>query len=126
MSSKAVAVAEASIHFNSRLKLLATKCTGMSTRLQLQRPACRPRISKFPGFIGKILGCDNILADVPSAIVASQNELELDLAFFFFARLGVGIDKIESSIVPYHFAQGLVSPHILELHVKYRIDPMLP
>src|SRR5205085_8330291 len=125
MSSEPVAVAEASIHFNPSLKFLATKRTRMSTRLQLQGAACGPRIPKFPGFIGKILCCDNILADVPAAVIASQNKLKLHLAFFLFTSLGIGIDKIESAIVPYHLAQGLVGSDIFKLNVKHGIDHML-
>src|SRR6202022_4105227 len=95
-------------HFPSGLKLLAAEGAVVSAGGQPQGTAHRPRISKLPGAVGQILFGDDIFADVPSPVVAAQNELQLQFALLLLPRSRIRIDQVVLAVVPAHFAQGLV------------------
>src|SRR5581483_984694 len=109
----------------SRLKTLRTEGAFVSAGGESERPADRPGVTELPGIIGEIFFRDDVLADVPAAIVAAQDQLELHFPFFIETRDRITVEEIGHAVVANHFAQRFVGTGVFEFGIDYGVDPML-
>src|SRR5262249_21962699 len=121
-----VAIAQAAVHLDPRPKALRAECASFGAGSHFQRTAGADSITEFPGTIGEVLLKDQVLAEVPSFIVAAQDQLELKLSLALLAGNGIYFDEVADTIVAHDFQQAFVGAvDVFELDVQHRIDPVL-
>ncbi len=92
---------------------------------KLQRPARPECIAELPWIAGKVFFRDEVFADIPSANVTAQNQLELKLALLSMRASTVRLQEIISAVVANDFSYGLVGAGVFEFGIEHRIDPVL-
>src|ERR1700758_3439552 len=108
MQSELIAITQAAIHFESGDEILRTNSASFCGGLQRQGTAGAERVAKFPWLMGKVLGGQRVLREVPALEGAGNNELELHLVDDFLPGYGIRREKIRLHIVPFAFLQNLV------------------
>src|SRR6202022_5116906 len=75
---------------------------------QRERTADAPCVAELPRAASKVFFHDEVFADVPAFVVATEDQLEFDLALLFCPRLTVGVNQIFLTIVADDFEKRLV------------------
>src|SRR5271167_529437 len=79
VQSESVCITQASVHFDTRLKLLRAKGAFVRAGGKLERAARPECIAALPRIPAKIFLGDEVLADVPAVDIAAQDQFELKL-----------------------------------------------
>src|SRR5260370_8752005 len=110
MQAWSIAIAQAAVHFESRAKALRAKRASLRARGKPQRPAGADGITKLPGAVVQVLFENQILAEVPSSVVAAQDQLELHFPLLLLPGNAVAIHEGADTVMAHHFQQPLVAP----------------
>src|SRR5690242_18726755 len=123
VQAEMIAITQAAIHLDSGDEILRTKSASFCGALQRHGTAGAERVAKFPWLIGKILGGQRVLREVPALERTGKNELELHLVDDFLPGYGIRREKIRLHIMPFAFLQKLVrTALVFVFHVQDRVN----
>src|SRR5437016_1226578 len=124
--SELVTGAQPTIELGACSEVFAAKSAGCRRRGQRQRPAHAGGVAEFPGDVRQVFLADKILGDVPSLVIAGQDQLCFYLTQLLRAGLPVRRGEIIDRIVVNYLQECFVGAvDILKLHVQHGINPVV-
>jgi hypothetical protein len=125
--AEGVTISEPAVHFHPGYEILRTKAASPRRRFEREGSTGSDSIAKFPRFIRQILYEEKILRDIPAFEIAAEDQLEFHLVLDLLSRLRVRSQKVGLHVVPFELFEYFVcSILVFVLHIKDRIDPVLP
>ena len=116
---------QAAVQFHSCCKVLAAQMTILRACGQPQRAASADSITELPGLVRQILFRDEVSGNVPSPVVASQNELGFNFVIAHGPQFGIGPNEVASRIEAHDLLDGFIGvTDVLELDVDDGIHPV--
>src|SRR3984893_14989788 len=106
--AKAIAFSQSAVHLDTGLEFLSAERAVVRLGHQRERTADAPCVAELPRAASKVFFHDEVFADVPAFVVATEDQLEFDLALLFCPRLTVGVNQIFLTIVADDFEKRLV------------------